>query len=131
MSQENVEVARKTFEAWNAGDIERLRQLYDPDIIARAPPDWPEPGPFVGRDAVVEQFAQMRETFARDSLDPVSDFLATGNHVIVRIDWRGIGRGPQSDMEMTVAYTVRKGRVFGLEFFWDHNEALEAVGLRE
>jgi ketosteroid isomerase-like protein len=32
---------------------------------------------------------------------------------------------------MTGVYTVRNGRIFGLEFFWDHTEALEAVGLSE
>ena len=34
-------------------------------------------------------------------------------------------------MEWTAAYTVRKGKIFLLEFFWDHAEALEAVGLSE
>jgi ketosteroid isomerase-like protein len=31
-------------------------------------------------------------------------------------------------MEWTVVCTVRKGRVSSQEFFWDHAEALEAVG---
>jgi ketosteroid isomerase-like protein len=30
-----------------------------------------------------------------------------------------------------VAGTVRKGRIVAIEFFWDHDEALEAAGLRE
>jgi hypothetical protein len=34
-------------------------------------------------------------------------------------------------MEVTQVITVRKGRVFLLEHFWDHAEALEAVGLSE
>jgi hypothetical protein len=34
-------------------------------------------------------------------------------------------------MEWTLIYTVRRGLVFGLEFFWDHDEALEAAGLSE
>ena len=34
-------------------------------------------------------------------------------------------------MESTAAYTVRKGKIVLLEFFWDHAEALEAVGLSE
>jgi hypothetical protein len=32
---------------------------------------------------------------------------------------------------MTGVYTVRKGKIVFLEFFWDHAEALEAVGLSE
>ena len=34
-------------------------------------------------------------------------------------------------MEVTGVYTVRKGRIVCQEFFWDHAEALEAVGLSE
>jgi predicted lipid-binding transport protein (Tim44 family) len=36
MSQENVEVVRTAFEAWNAGDMDALRELYDPDAINKA-----------------------------------------------------------------------------------------------
>ncbi len=33
MSQENVEVIRRGFEVWNAGDMDTLRELCDPGII--------------------------------------------------------------------------------------------------
>jgi ketosteroid isomerase-like protein len=36
MSQENVEVVRAAFEAWNEGNIDALRELHDPDVIARS-----------------------------------------------------------------------------------------------
>ena len=35
MSQENVEVVKAAFEAWNAGDMDALRDLCDPDVIVR------------------------------------------------------------------------------------------------
>jgi ketosteroid isomerase-like protein len=129
MSQENIEIVRRGFEAWNAGDVDALRALYDPAIIMRAPPNWPEPGPFVGREAVMRQFSDMRDAFDNDSFQTLSDFLPSGDRVIVRADWRTIGRGPQGDVEMTVVFTVRRGLVFNLEFFWDHDEALAAAGL--
>ena len=31
----------------------------------------------------------------------------------------------------TGVYTLRKGRVVSIEFFWDHAEALETLGLSE
>jgi ketosteroid isomerase-like protein len=52
MSQENVEVVRAVYSAWNAGDMDALRELYDPDVIMRMPEGWPEPGPYVGREAI-------------------------------------------------------------------------------
>jgi ketosteroid isomerase-like protein len=131
MSQENVEIMKAAFEAWNAGDMDATRELYDPDAIMRSPEGWPEPGPFVGRDAVMRQIEQLRETWDADALEPITDFLAVGDRVAVRFIWRGAGHGPESNMEFTGVYTVRNGRIFGLEFFWDHAKALEAVGLSE
>ena len=52
MSQENVEIVRRLYEAWNAGDMDALRESYNPGIILRTLEGWPEPGPFVGREAV-------------------------------------------------------------------------------
>ena len=37
MSQENLEVVQAMGDAWNAGDMDALREVYDPDVIVRAP----------------------------------------------------------------------------------------------
>jgi ketosteroid isomerase-like protein len=132
MSQENVEVVRASYEAWNAGDKDAFRELYDPDaMIVTSLEGWPEPGPIVGREAVMRQFEQQREAFEVDSVETISDYIDSGDRVVVRMIWHGEGQGPEANLEMTVAFTVRKGKVFLLEFFWDHAEALEAVGLSE
>jgi ketosteroid isomerase-like protein len=34
-------------------------------------------------------------------------------------------------MEFTTVYTFRKGKVITVQRFWDHAEALEAVGLSQ
>jgi len=131
MSQENVEVVRAFNEAWNAGEMDALRALYDPDVIVRSPQGWPEPGPFMGREAIMRQWEQMRETWDADVLELISDFIEVGDRVAVRFIWRGAGHGPEAEMEMTAVHTVRKGKIFGQEYFWDHAEALEALGLSE
>jgi ketosteroid isomerase-like protein len=131
MSEENVEVVGRIYERWNTGDMDALRELYDPDIIMRAPEGWPEPGPFVGRDAVIREFRQVREAWDADALEPISDLRAANDRVVVRMIWHGAGHGPESSMELTVAFTVRNGRVYFIEYFWDDAEALEAAGLSE
>jgi ketosteroid isomerase-like protein len=73
MSQENVEIVRAGFAAWNAGDMDPLRELYHPDAIMRMPEGWPEPGPYYGRDAVMREFGQLRETWDADALEVISD----------------------------------------------------------
>lgn len=130
MSQENLEVVQASNEAWNRGDMDALNELYDPRaMIVTALDGWPEPAPIVGRDAVMRQFLHQREVWKADTVNPVGDPIAFGDRVVVRTTWHGVGHDPDMDMEMTVAYTVRNGRIFLLEFFWDHVDALEAIGL--
>jgi ketosteroid isomerase-like protein len=131
MSQENVEVVEAAIEAWNAGDMDAFRELCDPEIVVRPPERWPEPGPFVGREAVMRQWKQTRETWDADIVEPISDFIDAGDRVAVRQVWRGVGYGPKSNIELTNVFTLRRGLIFHQEFFWDHGEALKAAGLSE
>jgi ketosteroid isomerase-like protein len=131
MSEENVEVIRAIHEAWNAGDMDAVREMLDPDVIVQTVGDWPESGPYVGREAVMRFYKQLRDPWDADTLEATSDFLHAADRVVVRYVWRGVGHGPASDMEFTVVWSVRKGKVRSMEFFWDHAEALEAAGLSE
>jgi ketosteroid isomerase-like protein len=131
MSPENVELVRAAHRAWNAGDMDAAGELYDPDVIMRMAEGWPEPGPFVGRDAVIGQLRRMRETLEGGVVEPISDYIDIADRVVVRLVWRGAGRGPQVNMEGTTVNTVRNGKVREVEWFWDHAEALEAVGLAD
>jgi ketosteroid isomerase-like protein len=131
MSQENVEIMQAAFAAWNARDMDALRELYDPDVIMRSLEGWPEPGPFVGRETVMRENEQLRDTWDADAFEQLSDFIDVGDRVAVRYIWRGEGRGPESNMEFTHVLTVRNQRIFDIEFFWDHAEALETLGLSE
>jgi ketosteroid isomerase-like protein len=131
MSQDNVEIVDALGEAWNAGDMDALRELFDPDVIVRVPDGWPEPGPFVGRESVMRQFERNRDAWDSDTFEAVDDPIDAGDRVVVRLIWTGVGRGLRTQLEFTAVYTVRKGKVSYQESFWDHDEALEAVGLSE
>ena len=131
MSQENVEVVRAVYATWNAGDMDAFRDLHDPDAIMRPPEGWPEPGPFVGREAVMREWEQIREAWSSDVAEPISDFIQAGDRVAVRHIWRVAGQGPEVNLEITNVLTVRKGRIVHQEFFREHAEALKAVGLEE
>lgn len=131
MSEENVEVARAAYEAWNEGDMDALRELFHPDIVVRTPEGWPERGPFVGREAVMRECHRLRAAWDSDALEPISDFVGVADRVLVRQVWRGVGRGPRANIETTNVFTLRDCKVIHTEFFWDHADALEAAGLSE
>ena len=130
MSQENVELTQAWREAWNAGDMDAVREFYDPDVVVRPNKDWPERGPFFGREAVMQWFEQLRDTWDTLVIEAISQIDA-GDRIVERVISHGTGRGPAYGAEFTTVTTVRKGKVLYLEFFWDHAEALEAVGLAE
>ena len=130
MSQQNVEVVRGGFEAWNAGDMDAYREVYDPNVVMRTAGEWPESGPFVGREAVMRWVEQLRETWSSDELEPI-DVIDAGDRVVVRQVWKAVGHGPDSSIDFTAVNTLRAGRIVLVDLFWDHAEALEAVGLSE
>jgi len=98
----------------------------------RAVEGWPEPGSFVGPEAVIRQGEQLRETWDTITVEPIGDFIDVGDRVALRHIWRTVGHGPESmNLEWTIVYTIRKGKILGFEYFWDHEEALETLGLSE
>ena len=130
MSQENVEIVRAAFEAYSAGDMDAFRELHDPDVIVRTLEGWPEPGPYVGREAVMRWFEQLRETWDAVTIETIG-FIDAADRVVARLVLHGEGHGPQTDLEVTQVSTVRKGKIVYREYFWDHAEALETLGLSE
>ena len=131
MSQENVEIARKAIEAWNAGDMDRLRDLYDPAAVYTTPPDWIDSGPYLGRDAIIKQFRELRDVWQDDSSFGRPELLDAGDHVVVQIPFRSATRGLALSTELAWVYTLRDGLIVTLAFFHSKAEALEAVGLGE
>ena len=59
---------------------------------------------------------------------PVGD-----DRAVCRTDWGGKGRASGIDLRSSLSsiITVRDGQITKFEFFFDHAQALEAVGLRE
>jgi ketosteroid isomerase-like protein len=130
MSQENVEIARQAIEAWNAGNMDRLGELYDPDAVYRTPSGWVG-GPWVGREAIIEQFRDLRDVWPEDSSFGSPEFLDAGDRVVVQVPFRSETRGLPLTTEMNWVYAMRDGLIVILEFFNSRQEALEAAGLSE
>jgi ketosteroid isomerase-like protein len=130
MSEENVELVRRGLAAYRAGDWTTLGEFYDADVVMHHLEGWPEPGPSVGRDAVIREMKLLRDSFEVQSVE-ITDILGSGDRVVARYLWRGKGSGPDAEMEFSFVFTLRDGKVVNEEHFWNHTEALEAAGLSE
>jgi ketosteroid isomerase-like protein len=129
MSEENVELGRKCVEYWNRGDLDALFDLGDEDQMLRAAKGWPERVQY-GKDAVRSFYEGLADAVGHDSV--LEDLVDARDSVVLRIrqHYSGERSGLKGDLEFTQVLTFRKGKIIMQEFFWDHQEALEAVGLR-
>ncbi len=132
MSQENVKVIRDGLRAFNAGGDEGLAERFAEDVVMHHPPGWPEPGPSRGIEAVAGQFARLRTDMTRYRLTE-EDVSGDGDRFVVKLRWEfeGASSGLPGVIEMSAAYWFQDGKIAELAFYFDHAEALEAVGLRE
>ena len=107
MSQENVDLVRRVYEAHGRGDFTAVFAAYDPEIewhVLRVAELGFDPV-YVGHDGVrVVQSQRMR---ARTSG--------------IEVEWNSY----------TQVWTIQDAKVVRMEFFPTRDEALEAVGLRE
>ena len=76
MSQENVEILLESFRLQEVDDVDGVAALLHSEIRSTAVRGWPEPGPLLGRDAVIGQLernlADWEEHHVTD-LDVVAD----------------------------------------------------------
>jgi hypothetical protein len=75
--------------------------------------------------------AVLAETVGHDAV--IEDLIDKGDSIVVRVRAHMTGEqsGLKRDMEFSQVLTFRKGKLVLAEYFWDHQEALEAAGLRE
>jgi ketosteroid isomerase-like protein len=98
MSQENVEIVRRVFDARNRGDAEAAIACADPDIefdFSTSPGPWA--GIHRGVEAIRQLWEEAAEAFAEFSWEP-EEFIEVGDAVVVpmRFHFRGLGSGVET-----------------------------------
>ena len=136
MSEENVELVRRLFDAYNRGDVEGMIALVN------APADFE----FVPSGVLIPDLSSVQrgpeglrrlvETFcgAFDAIQvEVHELIGAGDRLFSSFTLRGGGK--QSGAETTFAgwlvWTVWDGRIARLLGFTDRDPALKAAGLSE
>jgi ketosteroid isomerase-like protein len=130
MSQENVEIARRSYEAWHRGDVDAASEDFAPDFeldTSRA----------IGIDRGTYSLNQMRrlmeeflETF--DTVQLGAEYIDAGEHVVMPFTNRFRGRdGIEVQARGTWLCTIRDGLIVRICLYQEVQEALEAAGLSE
>jgi ketosteroid isomerase-like protein len=131
MSQENVEIVRRMWKAFQENDFQTALSSYDPDV------EWdgtnlPDGRVDRGLDAIMDHVTRWSDMGESWNVEVKRVIDAGGDHVVVLI--RETGRsatGLDIDERHAELYRVRDGRIVRRQGFSDPKEALDAAGLRE
>ena len=140
MSQENVELVRAAFAAWNARpgepDLGSVFAHFHPELVYHPRADEPDPSPHVGRDAYERLIYGFVDSFSEVTSE-VLELIDAGDHVIastvLHVVLRGQGSASGAGVSDTYVfvYKLRDGLVVEGWEYRTKQEALEAVGLSE
>jgi ketosteroid isomerase-like protein len=133
MSQENVEVVRRSVEAVAAGDWKTVSEVVDPEI------EWIET-PGLGPDAAVYRgIEEARGAMGNwtemwtDYTFEVHEYLDAGDQVVVLVHESGQGRatGVSVERELGQVHSIEGSKVKRVRLYGSWAAALEAAGLSE
>jgi uncharacterized protein len=132
MSEENVNIMRQGYDAFNRGDIDTVMRLMDPNIEWREPDveGLPDRGTHHGSEAVAnEVFGAVAEHWDEFQAVP-EEFLDAGERVIVlgyfRV--RGKATGRTVDAPYAHVWTLREGKVVQHRNYVDTATFLQSLG---
>jgi ketosteroid isomerase-like protein len=132
MSHENVEVVRRTLQAFADGGLDAMAEFWDPDIDWRA------------AEGAVDDVGEMHgpvalRRYVQDWIDTFDNFSVVAEELrdvgddrvlaIQRLNGRAKLSGTQTDLRYAVVYTVRGAKVVRAREYLSVDEALEASGL--
>jgi ketosteroid isomerase-like protein len=124
----NAAAVIRAIDAYNAGDVDGLLTMADPDIEWEVAPEHPAATTHRGFDAVREYHEDWRNTLQglRIELRSVAE---SGDDVVTVCRLRGEGAESGADVEVEIAFLTafRDGRAIRVEEFLDPDEALRAL----
>ena len=132
MSQENVEIVRRSLEAFARRDVEALRSLNDPGMEL----DWSESkgwlaGIYRGFDEALRFYEGYFQAFEATVIEP-DHFIETDESVVVPNVAHQRGRdGIEVSARGTFVFTLRDHKIIRIRLYQETDDALKAVGLQE
>jgi ketosteroid isomerase-like protein len=132
MSDENVEIVRRIFDAWSTGDFGAGLADLDPDVLFVVRRPFPEAGETVGPDGIRDYMARFLDNWETYAVK-AGDLRAAGDTVVADAVQHGMGKASGIEMEQPffMLFTFRAGKIVRIESILNRDEALESAGLQE
>jgi uncharacterized protein len=132
MSEENVKIVRRGFEAWEQGDLEaHLRLIHEDVVCSRAAP-LINPRTYHGLEGYLEFAGEWVAPYDELKFLP-NEYIDAGDRVLVEVPQEGRLAGSNQVVRGTFWFlvTLDGGKAIRFEIYGDQDQALEAAGLRE
>ena len=132
MSEENVTVVRRMYDAFHRGDAENALDHFAPDVLVDASSVRPDTGVGKGRDHIAAVVSSWMAPWD-DWHDEIEEMRDLGDSVLVVSLQRGKGKGSGIEVEARygLVYGVRGQQITSMRMYGSRAEALEAAGLSE
>jgi len=132
MSEENVEIVRRSVEAFNEGGLEAVAEFAHPDIEFQEPPTQPAPRTARGQEAVTETWGSFDAAWDehRSELKEVQE-LSEDEVLLSSVEHFRGRDGIEISAPCWTIYTFRDGKIVKFRPFWDRAQALDAARLSE
>jgi ketosteroid isomerase-like protein len=130
MSEQNVEIVRRMYDAFHRGDAEGALAHFAPDVLVDASRARPDGGKGQGREqlnTIVTAWMGAWDEW-REEIEEMRDL---GSEVLILSVQHGRGKGSGVEVEARYAllYEVQGGKITRLDMYKEPAEALEAAGL--
>ena len=129
MSEENVEIVRRSFDAFIRGDYDEAMSMLDPEIEYELT-HFPDGKVYYGHDGVREAFRMWMGAWDdyRQELDELVDAGESEVIAVVRESGRGKGSGIEMERPTVGLWTLRDGKAVRVRFFDSKEAALASLG---
>src|SRR5215218_342514 len=87
MSQENVELVYRTYEAFNRRDLAAVQRVFDPEVEVHDPPEMPDAAIHRGLEAVRRDWERTFDSFEGFTID-VEDCRDLGDTLLMLLRFR-------------------------------------------
>jgi ketosteroid isomerase-like protein len=131
MSQENVEIVRRAWGAYERGDLPMALADIDDAFVATRVSPMPDVTPYYGREGITQMLLDWVEGFDEFELT-AEDFIdATDAQVVVRVHQHAVGAqsGVPVEADFWMVQTISHRKVLRLDIYGSEAQALEVVGL--
>jgi uncharacterized protein len=130
MSEHNVALVRRAYEALNTGDVEGLISLCDQAFELDMEERVFNPATYNGHDGIRRFYGEVHDVWEEFRWNP-EELIPSDDRVVALLHAQGRGRGSglEIDRRIAMVWTIAGASLVAVRLYVDRAEALRAAGV--